>query len=50
MKRNSQRLIRTILELEKPTVAAVNGVAAGMGARRREILRQGDRGAQAILR
>jgi 2-(1,2-epoxy-1,2-dihydrophenyl)acetyl-CoA isomerase len=32
MKRNSQRLIRTILELEKPVVAAVNGVAAGMGA------------------
>jgi 2-(1,2-epoxy-1,2-dihydrophenyl)acetyl-CoA isomerase len=32
MKRNSQRLIRTILELEKPIVAAVNGVAAGMGA------------------
>jgi 2-(1,2-epoxy-1,2-dihydrophenyl)acetyl-CoA isomerase len=32
MKRNSQRLIRAILELEKPIVAAVNGVAAGMGA------------------
>jgi len=32
MKRNSQRLLRTILELEKPIVAAVNGVAAGMGA------------------
>jgi 2-(1,2-epoxy-1,2-dihydrophenyl)acetyl-CoA isomerase len=32
MKRNSQRLIRTILELEKPIVAAVNGVAAGIGA------------------
>jgi 2-(1,2-epoxy-1,2-dihydrophenyl)acetyl-CoA isomerase len=32
MKRNSQHLIRTILELEKPIVAAVNGVAAGMGA------------------
>ena len=32
MKRNSQRLIRTILELEKPIVAAVNGVAAGAGA------------------
>jgi 2-(1,2-epoxy-1,2-dihydrophenyl)acetyl-CoA isomerase len=32
MKRNSQRLIRTCLELEKPLVAAVNGVAAGMGA------------------
>ena len=32
MKRNSQRLIRTLLELEKPVIAAVNGVAAGMGA------------------
>jgi len=32
MKRNSQRLIRTCLELEKPLIAAVNGVAAGMGA------------------
>jgi 2-(1,2-epoxy-1,2-dihydrophenyl)acetyl-CoA isomerase len=32
MKQNSQRLIRTLLELEKPIVAAVNGVAAGMGA------------------
>src|SRR6058998_2789943 len=32
MKQNSQRLIRTVLELEKPIVAAVNGVAAGMGA------------------
>src|SRR5262245_56993135 len=32
MKQNSQRLIRTILEVEKPIVAAVNGVAAGMGA------------------
>ena len=32
MKRNSQRLIRTLLELEKPIVAAVNGVAAGLGA------------------
>lgn len=32
MKRNSQRLIRTCLELEKPLLAAVNGVAAGMGA------------------
>src|SRR5881397_1504967 len=30
MKQNSQRLIRTVLELEKPIVAAVNGVAAGM--------------------
>src|SRR5262245_53643827 len=28
MKRNSQRLIRTCLELEKPLIAAVNGVAA----------------------
>jgi 2-(1,2-epoxy-1,2-dihydrophenyl)acetyl-CoA isomerase len=32
MKQNSQRLLRTLLELEKPVVAAVNGVAAGMGA------------------
>jgi 2-(1,2-epoxy-1,2-dihydrophenyl)acetyl-CoA isomerase len=32
MKRNSQRLIRTLLELEKPILAAVNGVAAGLGA------------------
>lgn len=32
MKRNSQRLVRALLELEKPIVAAVNGVAAGMGA------------------
>ena len=32
MKQNSQRLIRTLLELEKPIIAAVNGVAAGMGA------------------
>src|SRR5262249_45819470 len=32
MRRNSQRLIRTILEVEKPIVAAVNGVAAGLGA------------------
>jgi len=32
MKRNSQRLIRTCLELEKPLIAAVNGVAAGLGA------------------
>jgi 2-(1,2-epoxy-1,2-dihydrophenyl)acetyl-CoA isomerase len=32
MKRNSQRLIRTVLDVEKPIVAAVNGVAAGMGA------------------
>lgn len=28
----SQRVIRTLWELEKPTLAAVNGVAAGMGA------------------
>ncbi len=32
MKRNSQRLIRTLLDVEKPVIAAVNGVAAGMGA------------------
>src|SRR5256886_311115 len=32
MKQNSQRLIRAVLDLEKPIVAAVNGVAAGMGA------------------
>src|SRR5881628_457393 len=32
MKQNSQRLIRAVLELEKPLIAAVNGVAAGMGA------------------
>src|SRR5206468_5676716 len=32
MKQGSQRLIRAVLELEKPLVAAVNGVAAGMGA------------------
>src|SRR5207253_11297980 len=32
MKQNSQRLIRAVLDLEKPMVAAVNGVAAGMGA------------------
>jgi 2-(1,2-epoxy-1,2-dihydrophenyl)acetyl-CoA isomerase len=32
MKRNSQRLVRTLLEVEKPIVAAVNGVAAGLGA------------------
>jgi 2-(1,2-epoxy-1,2-dihydrophenyl)acetyl-CoA isomerase len=32
MKQNSQRLIRTLLELEKPVIAAVNGVAAGLGA------------------
>src|SRR5437773_6256300 len=28
----SQRVIRTLWELEKPTLAAVNGVAAGLGA------------------
>ena len=32
MKTRSQRLIRTIWELEKPVLAAVNGVAAGLGA------------------
>jgi 2-(1,2-epoxy-1,2-dihydrophenyl)acetyl-CoA isomerase len=32
MRRNSQRMIRTILETEKPIIAAVNGTAAGMGA------------------
>lgn len=32
MKASSQRLIRALWELEKPTVAAVNGVAAGLGA------------------
>jgi 2-(1,2-epoxy-1,2-dihydrophenyl)acetyl-CoA isomerase len=32
MKQNSQRLVRAVLELEKPIVAAVNGVAAGLGA------------------
>ena len=32
MRQNSQRLIRTFWELEKPVVAAVNGVAAGFGA------------------
>ena len=31
MRQNTQRLIRTLLELEKPVVAAVNGVAAGFG-------------------
>jgi len=30
--RPSQRLIRTLWELEKPVVAGVNGVAAGLGA------------------
>ena len=28
----SQRVIRTLWDLEKPTLAAVNGVAAGLGA------------------
>ena len=32
MRQNSQRLIRTYWELEKPVLAAVNGVAAGFGA------------------
>src|SRR5258706_12248253 len=32
MRQNSQRLIRTFWDLEKPVVAAVNGVAAGFGA------------------
>lgn len=32
MRTRSQRLIRSLLELEKPIVAAVNGVAAGLGA------------------
>ncbi|MFQ5665625.1 MAG: enoyl-CoA hydratase/isomerase family protein [Candidatus Binatia bacterium] len=32
MKASSQRLIRALWELEKPVVAAVNGVAAGLGA------------------
>jgi len=31
MRQNSQRLIRAYWELEKPVVAAVNGVAAGFG-------------------
>ncbi len=31
MRTSSQRLIRTLWELEKPVVAAVNGVAAGLG-------------------
>ena len=31
MRQNSQRLIRAFWELEKPVVAAVNGVAAGFG-------------------
>lgn len=32
MKASSQRLIRTLWELEKPTLAVVHGVAAGLGA------------------
>jgi len=32
MKSSSQRLIRAFWDLEKPVVAAVNGVAAGLGA------------------
>lgn len=32
MKSSSQRLIRSLWELEKPVIAAVNGVAAGLGA------------------
>ncbi len=32
MRQNSQRMIRMVLETEKPIVAAVNGTAAGMGA------------------
>ena len=32
MRTRSQRLIRALWELEKPVVAAVNGVAAGLGA------------------
>jgi len=32
MRQNSQRMIRTVLEIEKPIIAAVNGAAAGMGA------------------
>ena len=32
MRQNSQRLIRTVLEVEKPIIAAVNGAAAGLGA------------------
>lgn len=32
MKGSSQRLIRSLWELEKPVVAAVNGVAAGLGS------------------
>lgn len=32
MRAGSQRLIRAVMELEKPVIAAVNGVAAGLGA------------------
>jgi len=32
MKSSSQRLIRAVWDLEKPVVAAVNGVAAGLGS------------------
>jgi 2-(1,2-epoxy-1,2-dihydrophenyl)acetyl-CoA isomerase len=32
MRTRSQRLIRSVWELEKPVIAAVNGVAAGLGA------------------
>ena len=32
LRTRSQRLIRAVWELEKPVVAAVNGVAAGLGA------------------
>src|SRR5262249_5633863 len=32
MKGSSQRLIRAVWDLEKPVVAAVNGVAAGLGS------------------
>jgi 2-(1,2-epoxy-1,2-dihydrophenyl)acetyl-CoA isomerase len=32
MKGSSQRLIRALWELEKPVIAAVNGVAAGLGS------------------
>ena len=32
MRTRSQRLIRSLWELEKPVIAAVNGVAAGLGA------------------